>query len=319
MDKKTPSPTPPAPVPDLPGRDLPGRDLPCLTQFAEHLRHRECSPLTAKNYLADLGAFARWFEQTNGDRLTPDRVTPTDLREFKRHLIQGKLRPASINRKLATLKSFLKWATDAGLTTGAVVLKMPKAERQTRLGPRWLDRREQNALLRAVERGGSARDLAAVTLMLHCGLRVAELCALTWADVAVGDRKGVLTVRSGKGGKRREVPLNADARVALLALGYSGLSGRPDRMFLGQRGPLTPRGVQSMLTGYARAAGREGLDGLSPHALRHTFCKNLVDAGVGLEQVAALASHESLDTTRRYTEPSLRDLEKAVELISEGN
>lgn len=312
MDKKTVSPTPPVPIPDLHCQDLP-----CLAQFAEHLRHRECSPLTVLNYLSDLRAFARWFEQTNGDGLTPDRVTPTDLREFKRHLVQRGLKPASINRKLATLKSFLRWATDAGLTTGTAVMKMPKAERQTRLGPRWLDQREQNALLRAVERGGCVRDLAAVTLMLNCGLRVAELCALAWADVVVGERKGVLTVRSGKGGKRREVPLNADARAALLALGYTGLFGRPDRMFLGQRGALTPRGVQSMLTGYAKAAGHEGLDGLSPHALRHTFCKNLVDAGVGLEQVAALASHESLDTTRRYTEPSLRDLEKAVELISE--
>ena len=99
---------------------------------------------------------------------------------------------------------------------------------------------------------------------------------------------------------------------------YASLSGRPDSLFLGQRGPLTPRGVQSMLTRYARAAGREGLEGLSPHALCHTFCKNLVDAGVGLEQIATLASHESLDTTRRYTEPSLRDLEKAVELISDA-
>ena len=313
MDKKTVSPTPPAP-----GPDMTGPDLPCLARFAEHLRHRECSPLTVKNYLADLRGFARWFEQTNGDVLTPDRVTPTDLREFKRHLVQGMLKPASVNRKLATLKSFLKWSADAGLTTGAAVLKMPKAERQTRLGPRWLDRREQNALLRAVEHGNSVRDLAAVTLMLHCGLRVSELCALTWADVVVGERKGVLTVRSGKGGKRREVPLNADARAALLAHGYARLSGCPDRIFLGQRGPLTPRGVQSMLSEYARAAGREGLDGLSPHALRHTFCKNLVDAGVGLEQVAALASHESLDTTRRYTEPSLRDLEKAVEMIAEN-
>ena len=229
-------------------RSVSSEALPCLPQFAEHLRHRECSPLTVKNYLADLGAFARWFEQTNGDGLTPDRVTPTDLREFKQHLVQRKLKPASVNRKLATLKSFLKWSGDAGLTTGTAVLKMPKAERQTRLGPRWLDRREQNALLRAVEHGGSVRDSAAVTLMLHCGLRVAELCALTWTDVAVGDRKWVLTVRGGKGGKRREVPLNSDARAALLALGYAGLSGRPNSLFLGQCGPLTPRGVQSMLT-----------------------------------------------------------------------
>ena len=61
---------------------------------------------------------------------------------------------------------------------------------------------------------------------------------------------------------------------------------------------------------------KDRFDAVSPHTLRHTFCKNLVDAGVGLERVAALAGHESLDTTRRYCMPSLRDLEKAVELIS---
>ncbi len=56
-----------------------------------------------------------------------------------------------------------------------------------------------------------------------------------------------------------------------------------------------------------------------PHAvLRHTFCKNLVDAGVSLEKIAALVGHESLDTTRRYCEPSHHDLEKAVNLIGEG-
>jgi site-specific recombinase XerD len=51
---------------------------------------------------------------------------------------------------------------------------------------------------------------------------------------------------------------------------------------------------------------------------RHTFCKNLIDAGVGLEQVATLAGHESLETTRRYCTPSRLDLERAVERIGEG-
>jgi integrase/recombinase XerC len=49
----------------------------------------------------------------------------------------------------------------------------------------------------------------------------------------------------------------------------------------------------------------------------NTFCKNLVDAGVTLEKVAALAGHESLETTRRYCEPSPHDLALAVELIGE--
>jgi integrase/recombinase XerC len=53
------------------------------------------------------------------------------------------------------------------------------------------------------------------------------------------------------------------------------------------------------------------------HSLRHTFCKNLMDAGVSLKKVAALAGHETLETTRRYCQPSRHDLTLAVELIGE--
>ncbi|MDA8336688.1 MAG: site-specific integrase, partial [Peptococcaceae bacterium] len=53
-----------------------------------------------------------------------------------------------------------------------------------------------------------------------------------------------------------------------------------------------------------------------PHALRHAFCKNLIDLGVPIDQVAVLAGHSSLDVTRRYTVPSMADLQAAVEKTS---
>jgi integrase/recombinase XerC len=65
--------------------------------------------------------------------------------------------------------------------------------------------------------------LGVVQLLLNTGLRAGELCALRWSDVRISERKGMLVVRSGKGLKRREIPLNQDARSALLLLGYSFL------------------------------------------------------------------------------------------------
>jgi integrase/recombinase XerC len=59
------------------------------------------------------------------------------------------------------------------------------------------------------------------------------------------------------------------------------------------------------------------LDYLSPHMLRHTFCKNLVNAGVSLEKVAVLAGHETLETTKIYCHPSMDDLTESVERIGE--
>jgi integrase/recombinase XerC len=286
-----------------------------LEDFAHHLARAERSPLTITNYRCDLAAFARWFRDTNGDELTPALITPTDLRDYKRFLVDRRgLKPSSVNRQLATLKSFLTWAAGAGLLPVGQLPVLPKAVLQARQGPRWLDRREQYALRRAVERGGQIRDIAMVTLLLNTGLRLQELCTLTWHEVQVTARTGLVTVTQGKGAKQRQLPLNAEARHALMVLGYAAHAGSNAPVFMGQRGRLTPSGVQRLLRKYAHAAH---LEGLSPHRLRHTFCKRLIDAGVGLEKVAALAGHESLETTRRYCTPSLRDLAHAVELMGE--
>jgi integrase/recombinase XerC len=257
---------------------------------------------------------ARWFEEQNGNPFTPAKITPTDLREYKRWLTGQDLKPASINRKLASLKSFLNWAVNVRLLRNGHGLRVPRSIREARRGPRWLDRREQHRLMRAVEHEGKIRDVAAVKVMLNTGLRVAEFCAVNWKDVRLSDRQGTLTVRKGKGSKRRQIPLNRDARQALLSLGYGEHAGKATPIFVGQRGPLTPRGFQILFAPYVRAAG---LKDVTPHSLRHSFCKNLVNAGVSLEKVAALAGHESLETTRRYCEPSLQDLQQAVEMVSE--
>jgi site-specific recombinase XerD len=106
-----------------------------LDRFTAFLEQAERSPLTIKNYLSDLRSFTTWFEETNGDRFEPAKITPTDLREYKRWMITHRgLRPNSVNRKLATLKSFIHWATEAGLLRDAHALKVPKAEREERVG-----------------------------------------------------------------------------------------------------------------------------------------------------------------------------------------
>jgi site-specific recombinase XerD len=83
-------------------------------QFARYLRQSERSPLTIKNYLSDIDGFGKWFLKTNGDTLTPKRVTPIDLREYKRFLVEERrLKPQSTNRKLIALSCFLGWCHQA--------------------------------------------------------------------------------------------------------------------------------------------------------------------------------------------------------------
>lgn len=284
-----------------------------VERFGRFLERAERSPCTLRSYRSDLEGLAAWFTAHTAQLFSLGALTPADLRAYKRWLIAQDLKASTINRKLATLKSFLHWAVDVRLLRAGHGLRVPPPVQEARGGPRWLDHREQHRLLRTVEGLGTPRDQAAITLILHTGVRVAELCALTWKDVHLSERRGLLTVRNGKGEKRRQIPLNQDARQRLWALGYGEHAGTTAPIFVGQRGALTPRGVQLLLARYAQAAG---LQRVTPHALRHSFCKNLVNVGVGLEKIALLAGHDSLETTRRYCEPSLQELEHVVELVS---
>ncbi|HEY9302124.1 MAG TPA: tyrosine-type recombinase/integrase [Phormidium sp.] len=151
---------------------------------------------------SDLDAFVQWFEKTQGTSFRPRLVTALALRDYKRLLIQ-KYKPGSINRKLSTLSVFLAWAKETHRID--TLPKIPKQVKQQRSGIRWLSRTEQNALLRQVERYGSARDIGAIKLLVNTGLRVSELTALVWSDVEIsdcasrsagGNRKGELVVRS---------------------------------------------------------------------------------------------------------------------------
>ena len=285
-----------------------------IDTFLKDLARGEAAPKTLASYRLDLALFARWFEQTQGEPLSPAAVTPTDIREYKSFLMNVEQRkPATVNRRLAALRKFFTWAEATklveGLPTGSVkgVASSPRA-------PRALEKREVDRLIRAVERHGDKRDLAIVLTLRHTGVRVSELCSLTLSDIELSERKGSLVVRSGKGSKYRTLPLNLDVRRAIAEYLRVRPTVSTDALFVGQRGAgLKPHAVLSQIAKYARLAG---LEGVTPHTLRHSFAKHTLDAGANLVAVAALLGHQRLETTAIYTTPSARDLEKAVDKLA---
>lgn len=283
-----------------------------IRAFEQHLNDRPegISAYTVRGYLADLRKFAKWFELTNGEPMGPDNVTPVDVRDYKGHLqTVANYKPATINRHLSTLRAYFGWALEEGLIDEDPVRVRNVEEPQT--APRSLDVKAYHRLLREAQKHGSKRDEAIVQMLRHTGLRLGELCDLTLKDVEISPRKGKVIVRSGNGAKYREVPLNLDARRALEAYIEEE---RPDvedpHLFIGQRrNGLTDAAVQNVVKKYAYLAH---LENVSPHVLRHTFARSLLDNGVDLVTVQQLMGHKRLDSTARYTKPSKRDLEEAV-------
>lgn len=284
-------------------------------RFLQDLELQETSPKTRAAYRLDLLHFAGWFGQTVGEGFSPEAVTPTDVREYRGYLINVEHRqPSTVNRRLAALRRFFQWARAVGLAR-ELPTENVKGVASSPRAPRWLEKRDVDRLIRTVERHGNIRDLAIVLTLRHTGIRVSELCSLQRSDVEASERKGSLTVRSGKGSKFRVLPLNVDARRAIT----SYLEVRPtvstDRLFVGQRGEgIGPRAVELLITKYGRLAGVEDV---TPHTLRHSFGKHALDAGADLVSVAALLGHQRLETTAIYTTPSQRDLERVVARLVE--
>ena len=282
---------------------------PDFTAFLADLRRQEVAAKTVASYRSDLASFARWFADSTGDEFTAAAVTPTDVRDYKAHLrTVRRCQAATVNRRLAALRRFFGWAKATGrireLPTEGVK-GVPSAPRS----PKSLTKREVDRLLREAEKAQNKRNLAILLLLRHTGVRVGELCSLRLGDVTTSERKGSLLVR-GKGDKDRVLPLNADVRQALEAYRAVRPTVSDDHLFIGQRGePLQPEAVQLIVRKYAQ---RAGLAGVTPHSLRHSFAKHVLDAGADLATVSRLLGHERLETTAIYTQPTARDLDEAV-------
>jgi integrase/recombinase XerC len=293
-----------------------------IDQYIEWLNSEKKSQSTIKNYKSALEKLIKWFIQTENEDFHANKVTTLHLYEFQTYMDKvKKYEPAYSNKIIASLKTFFKFTTEKDLTAfnPAVKVKMKRTMKQY-AAPKWLGKLEIAKYFHAINSENNdivrKRDMAICRLMAGAGLRVKEVSDLIISDVCLKKKMEDVTVRNGKGDKYRIVPLNGDAIEALKEwLDIRNPESQDAPYFLSERKtPLSDRSIRYMVYKYAKAAG---LENVSPHTLRHTFCKSLVDNGVPLQRVAYLAGHESLETTRRYVQPSRSDLRKDVQTISE--
>lgn len=261
---------------------------------------------TARAYSEDLVDFSRWFAGTNDHTVVPELVTTIDLREYQSHMLTVRgLKPATVNRRMAAVRAWLRWSKDAG--TIQDLPRFPHRVSEPKGAPKALEKVEEARFLRAVEREGKSRDNALIGLLLYAGLRVGEAIRVQCSDIEISKRKGRVVVRAGKGMKHRAVPLGLEARNMILPW---LLKATRKWIFPGHTEHLSVRAAQDIIKKYAYLAH---LEGVTPHTLRHTFATRLLRAGIDIVVVAALLGHSRLDTTARYTRPGWTDLERAVE------
>jgi site-specific recombinase XerD len=258
---------------------------------------------TRRAYANDVGEFCHWLER-RGTKL--EQVDVRVLVDYASHLgaarpgrRPGKLAPATISRKLAAVRAFLRHALGPARVPDAVL--SPRRARRLPDAPK---QQEVDAMLAGLEGDGAIplRNRALVELVYSAGLRSAEAIGLDLGDVDF--EQELVHVRRGKGAKDRVVPLGEeaahwlarylrDARPELAA-------GAENALFISARGRRLDTSTLRRLVPH-------------PHRLRHAFATHLLEGGADLRTIQELLGHSSLSTTQVYSHVDAKRLRRVYD------
>jgi integrase/recombinase XerC len=285
-----------------------------IEDFLGERARRNDSAHTLRNYGADLRELLEYFSPPGSQPPPLGEFDLLSLREWLGHLYDRHQKPATIRRKLASLRALFRFLSrDHRIERDpARLLRLPKMPKTL---PDVPNTEVTNALVdgssRAdLERPFPTRDRLLLELLYGCGLRISEAVGLNLEDFDRGERW--VRVR-GKGRKERQVPYGWKAARALdtyLDLNVEReqrLESEPHALFLNYLGNrLTDRGARNIVKFYATHI--TGDSSIHPHTLRHAFATDLLSHGADLRAIQELLGHARLSTTQKYTQVSLTDL-----------
>lgn len=287
------------------------------TQFLRFLSvERNASPLTIKSYREDLTSLSDYLAQAYGRAPAPSEITPLDLRGYVSALHEAGYAKTSIARRLASLRTFYKFAQREGLADSNPAKPLRNPRRDHKL-PHFLSTEDLGKLLQAppATTPMGLRDRAILETMYSAGLRVSETVGINDGDIDLAE--GLVRIR-GKGRRERLAPIGSFASKALTRwLKVRKLSPREAKgplapVFTNKFGRrLTTRSVARMLLKHLKLSGLDLRT--TPHTLRHSFATHLLDRGADIRSVQELLGHKSLVTTQIYTHVSTAGLRAAYE------
>lgn len=293
---------------------LDGSGAEVVARFEAHLRSAGRSVSTVRTYGTVAGEFAA-FSATRGGLSCCD---PATIGAFVATLAGYQFK--TVEQKLCALRSFLRFASEAGLVEGTCLDAVPAARsaRQTRIPSVW-EPGEVAAIVEAIDRDNPCgkRDYAIILLITRLGLRGVDVKRLTFADFDWAGNRLVLT--QAKTARPVQLPLLKE--VGWAVIDYIR-HGRPDsgcpQVFVRHVAPIGPFSDQDhlhqILVKHARVAHvpisekrRHGM-----HSLRHTLATRLMEAGTPVEQIADILGHQSVASTGVYLKSSLGLLAKCA-------
>lgn len=283
--------------------------------FFKYLQYeKRYSPHTLTSYHTDLGQFAQYLQQvyTISDAAEADH---TIIRSWILTLVQQNIKPRSINRKIACLRSYYRFllAQQRIQVNPMLRIKAPKASKKL---PAFVPEEPFNTLLDSFtfeENFEGQRERLILEFLYGTGIRLAELLGVEHADI---DHRAKTVRVLGKGNKERIVPLNDSLMGSIDAYEtekkrYFGDNNSATLLVTNKARPLYPKFVYRVVKKYISLITTA--ENNSPHVLRHSFATHLLNKGADLNAIKDLLGHASLAATQVYTHNSIEKLKSIFE------
>ena len=269
-----------------------------LLQYLRTLSACRYAPGSLAAVITVIRRFLRHLPLSRRDALASDfaGAVPPDISDFMCLARDAGLAPSTINLSLSLLSEFFNFLRDEGLLRSQPVIKRRHRLLARTTLPKPMPETDLIRFFKAVD---SRRDRLLFLLMLRCGLRVSEACALRWDDCDLV--AGTIRINDGKGRVDRIVYISPDVEgelTAWLARSPGATYLFPSRKRQGRS--LDRRVVNIIMSAYLHSAGIAKR--YTPHCLRHTFATQLLNGGVTLEVLKELMGHRSIQNTLKYTQ-----------------
>lgn len=282
-----------------------------FNDFLQHIKfQKRCSEHTVTAYRTDLEQFSLFLLNTYSSENLAEADFP-QLRAWVVALSELKLDTRSINRKMATLRTFYGYLLKNKTIIVDPTLKL-KALKTDRTLPTFVREKEMDTLLDDIDFGNDfegLRDKLVIELLYGTGMRLAELIGLKDSDIDAYQR--TLTVL-GKRNKHRVIPIHQNLFALIQsyqAIRQNTLKFSANLLIVTNLGNATyPMLIQRIVKKYLSLVST--LDKKSPHVLRHTFATHLLNKGADINAIKDLLGHSSLAATQIYTHNSIEKLKE---------
>lgn len=252
------------------------------------------------------GWLVRWLEQKGVTEL--EDVTLPLLRLFQSYLMEsdsrdrcevtvhsGKIALSTVRKYIIYLKAFFNWCYREELVPSNPAARLQKPKVPEKVVSAFTSEQLDKLMLACdTSTNNGFRDYVIMLVLLDTGMRVSELANLCISDVHVKYVKV-----NGKGQKEREIGLHSDVSKLLWKYinKYRGLRGiESDRVFLGEKGPLSTSGLEYIVGKIKKKSGIEGMR-VSPHVFRHTHSKQYLKRGGDIFKLSRELGHANVQVT----------------------